>query len=72
MKVQIQKDSHGYLAKVTGYENIFAHGTTEKEAKKELLNVLEMMMDFHLEQVEQDRKIRNAILSSTEEIEYAV
>ena len=71
MKIKISKDTHGYIAEVEGQENIFAHGETELEAKKELLWVIEMIFDYHLEQVEQDRKIRNAILAA-QEIEYAV
>ncbi len=71
MKIKISKDSHGYLAEVEGHENIFAHGETQMEAKKELLQVMEMMFDVHLEQIEQDRKIRNVILES-QELEYAL
>ena len=71
MKIKVSKDSEWFLAEVEWHENIFAHGWTEIEAKQGLLSVMEMMLDFHLEQVEQDRKIKNAILKS-ENITYAV
>jgi predicted RNase H-like HicB family nuclease len=48
MKIIIEKDGEGYLAKVEGYENLFAFADTEKEAVIELKNVVEMIMDYHL------------------------
>ncbi|MCH2188689.1 hypothetical protein MK079_02590 [Candidatus Gracilibacteria bacterium] len=46
MKIIITKDSHGFLAELEGYENVFAHGATPEEAKKELLGVLDMTTKF--------------------------
>ena len=63
MKILVTKDSHGFLARVEGQDNIFAHGETQSDAKKELLNVIEMMMDYHLEQIETERKIKNTLLA---------
>ena len=63
MKIKIRKDWDGFLAEVEWQDNIFAYWETEEEAKKELLWVVEMMMDYHLELVEKERKIRNNILN---------
>jgi len=61
MKINIKKDGEGYLASVSGQPNLFAFGFSEQEAFVELQNVVEMMMDYHLEQVEVERKIRNQL-----------
>jgi len=71
MKIDVVKDGEGFLARVIGQDNIFAYGTSELDAKKELVWVVEMMMDYHLEQVENERQIKNAIIASNE-LEYAV
>ena len=63
MRVIIKKDWEWFLAEIEWQENIFAYWYSEKEAKNELLWVVEMMMDFHLEQVEKERKIKNSILN---------
>lgn len=70
MKIIIEKDGDGYLAKVEGHQNLFAFAYSEKEAIMELKNVVEMMMDYHLEQVNDERIIRNELASAVEE--YAV
>jgi len=63
MWITIKKDWDWFLAEVEGQDNIFAYGETEEEARKELLWVVEMMMDYHLELVENERKIKNSILN---------
>ena len=50
MKINVVKDGDGYLAKVEGHENLFAFAYSEKDALIELKNVVEMIMDYHLEQ----------------------
>ena len=49
--ISIKKDGGGYLAEVIGNDQLFAYGSTESQAKTELLSVVEMMMDYHLELV---------------------
>ncbi|NLX26792.1 MAG: hypothetical protein GXY61_12695 [Lentisphaerae bacterium] len=61
MQIEVKKDGDGYLAKVKGRENLYAFGASEEEALNELGNVVEMMMDYHLEQVEVERKVRNQL-----------
>ncbi len=61
MKIIIKKDWEWFLAEVEWQENIYAYWYSEQEAKNELLWVVEMMMDYHLEQVEKERKIKNSI-----------
>ena len=70
VNILIEKDGEGYLAKVEGHQNLFAFAYSEKEAVAELKNVVEMMMDYHLEQVNDERIIRNELVSAVEK--YAV
>ncbi len=72
MKVNIvvEKDGDGFLAKVKNRQNLFAFAYSEKEAIVELKNVVDMMMDYHLEQVNNERIIRNELVSTVEK--YAV
>nr|VFK26462.1 MAG: hypothetical protein BECKMB1821G_GA0114241_102125 [Candidatus Kentron sp. MB]VFK30374.1 MAG: hypothetical protein BECKMB1821I_GA0114274_101523 [Candidatus Kentron sp. MB]VFK75191.1 MAG: hypothetical protein BECKMB1821H_GA0114242_101723 [Candidatus Kentron sp. MB] len=70
MSMMIEKDGEGYLAKIEGHENLFAFAYSEKEAVLELKNVVEMIMDYHLEQVNEERIIRNQLTSTIEK--YAV
>lgn len=70
MKTIVEKDGDGYLAKVEGHQNLFAFAYSEKEAIMELKNVVEMMMDYHLEQVNNERIIRNELIHTVEK--YAV
>jgi predicted RNase H-like HicB family nuclease len=66
----IEKDGDGYLARVEGHQNLFAFAYSEKEAIIELKNVVEMIMDYHLEQVNDERLIRNELATAVEK--YAV
>ena len=50
MKIIIKKDGEGYLAKIKDHQNLFAFAYSKKEAIIELNNVVEMIMDYHLEQ----------------------
>lgn len=46
--IVIEKDGNWFLAKVIWHDNLFAYWDTKELAKKELLWVVEMVMDFHL------------------------
>jgi predicted RNase H-like HicB family nuclease len=70
MEIIIEKDGEGYLARIEGHENLFAFAYSEKEAVIELKNVLEMIMDYHLEQINEERVIKNHLISTIEK--YAV
>ena len=61
--VVIEKDGEGYLARVEGHDNLFAFAYSEREAILELKNVVEMILDFHMEQVNNERLIRNEIIA---------
>jgi len=61
-EIVVKKDWDWFLAEVVWYENLYAYWDTEFLAKKELLWVVEMMMDYHLEQVDKERRIKNNIL----------
>ncbi|AOS83571.1 hypothetical protein BIU88_05070 [Chlorobaculum limnaeum] len=68
--IVIEKDGDGFLARVEGHENLFAFAYSEKDAVTELKNVVEMIMDYHLEQVNDERLIRNELATAVEK--YAV
>jgi hypothetical protein len=70
MKMIIEKDGEGYLARIDGHDKLFAFAYSEKEALMELINVVEMIMDYHLEQVNEERMIKNQLASTVEQ--YAV
>ena len=61
MQTTIEKDGDGYLAKVKGQPNLFAFAYSEVEAIQELKNVVEMIMDYHFEQVNVERLIKNEL-----------
>jgi predicted RNase H-like HicB family nuclease len=70
MEIIIEKDGEGYLARIEGHDNLFAFAYSEKEAVIELKNVVEMIMDYHLEQINEERVIKNQLISTVEK--YAV
>ncbi len=61
MKIEIIKDGEGFLAQVKGQENLFAFAYSEKDAILELKNVVDMIMDFHLEQINIERLVKNEL-----------
>lgn len=61
MKIRVRKDGNGYLADVIGQPQLFAWAPTKVKVRLELLNVVEMMLDYHLEQVEIERKVRSKL-----------
>ena len=70
IQTTIEKDGDGYLAKVNDQPNLFAFAYSEKEAVQGLKNVVEMIMDYHLEQINAERLIRNKLTVLQEQ--YAV
>ncbi len=67
MKIIVEKDGDGYLAKVENYQNLFAFAYSKKEAIIELKNVVEMSMDYHLELVNEERIIRDELTATVNE-----
>lgn len=61
--ISIEKDWEGFLAKVVGHDNLYAWWLTKKEAESELMNVIDMMMDYYMEKTEQQRSIRNFLFA---------
>ena len=59
MQKIIQKDGDGFLAKMKDQPNLFTFAYSKKEAVQELKNFVEMIMDYHLEQINAERLIRN-------------
>jgi predicted RNase H-like HicB family nuclease len=64
MKIIVRKDGEGYLAEVRGHPHLFAWASTRQEARAELKNVVEMMLDYHLEQIEVERKVRTLLATA--------
>ena len=70
MDIIIRQDGKGFLAEVDGTKNLFAYGKTKKEASEELLHVIDMMLDYHQEQIKLEKKIKSKLLK--DQIAYAV
>jgi predicted RNase H-like HicB family nuclease len=62
MNIIVKPDEKGFLAEVEGVTNLFAYGRTKKKACQELLNVIDMMLDYHQEQVKLEKKIKSKLL----------
>jgi hypothetical protein len=70
MNISIRKDGDGYLAKVKGQDNLFVFAYSKQDAVIELKNVVEMMLDYHLEQANNERIIKNELTHEVEK--YAI
>jgi len=70
MKILIKEDGEGWLARVRGSDNLYAYGLSREEALDELTSVIEMTMDYHLEQVDIERRAKQELL--TNRVAYAV
>ena len=66
MKILVKEDGEGYLARVRGSDNLFAYGLTREQSLDELSGVIDMTMDFHLEQVEIERRARQELVTNRE------
>jgi len=64
MKILVKEDGKGFLARVRGSDNLFAYGLTRENALDELSSVIDMTMDFHLEQVEVERHARQELMTN--------
>ena len=64
MKILVKKDGEGYLARVQGSSNLFAYGPTRDQALEELSSVVDMTMDYHLEQVDVERQALRELLNT--------
>lgn len=64
MKILVKEDGEGYMARVRGADNLFAYGLTKDEALDELSGVIDMTMDYHLEQVEIERRARHELTAN--------
>jgi len=45
LKIEIQKDGEWYLAKLNGYDNVFAYWFSIQQAIDELFNVISMIVE---------------------------
>ncbi|PID34678.1 MAG: hypothetical protein CR971_02065 [candidate division SR1 bacterium] len=70
MHIITKKDGEGFLAEVEGKENLFAFGKTEHEALQELQHVIDMMIDYHKEELTFQKSVKNFLL--TKKLNYAV
>ena len=64
MKIVVKEDGEGYLARVRGSDNLYAYGVNREEALDELAIVIDMTMDYHLEQVDLERRARQELLTN--------
>ena len=61
MEIEVKKDGDGFLARVREQDNLFAFAYTKDEAISELKSVVEMIMDFHLEQINIERLVKQQL-----------
>ena len=61
VNIVIEKDGEGYLARVQDQQNLFACAYSEKEAVTELKHVVDMLLDYHLEQANNEKIISNKL-----------
>ena len=64
MKILVKADGEGYLARVRGSDNLYAYGVSREEALDELSHVIDMTMDYHLEQVDLERRARQELMTN--------
>jgi predicted RNase H-like HicB family nuclease len=62
-KIIIEKDNPGFLVKVKAKDGIIAWGETKEEALKEMEYVLDALIDLKLEEIENERHLRDSIKS---------
>ena len=61
VNIVIEKDGEGYMARVADQQNLFAFTCSEEEAATELKHVVDMLLDYHLEQVNNEQIISNKL-----------
>lgn len=63
VNIVIEKDGEGYMARVADQQNlfVFAFACSEEEAATELKHVVDMLLDYHLEQVNNEQIISNKL-----------
>ena len=66
VNIVIEKDGEGCLARVEDHQNLFAFAYSEKEAVTELKHVVDMLLDYHLEQANNERIISNKLAARVE------
>jgi len=70
-QIIIKKDWDWFIAEIEGSDNLYAFWYSEDEAKKELVLVLEMMIDYNSELLENQKYIKKSILKQ-KELNYAL
>lgn len=62
----IEKDGDGYLVRLADQQNLFAFAYSEKEAVTKLKHVVDMLLDYHLEQVNNEQIIIDKLAARVE------
>jgi hypothetical protein len=63
MQVVTKKDWEWYLAEVNWIDYLYAYWFSKQEAENELLNVIDMIMDYEIEQLWKQRQVKEYILN---------
>ena len=61
VNIVIEKDGEGYLARVADQQNLFMFTCSEAETVTKLKHVVDMLLDYHLEQVNNEQTIGNKL-----------
>ncbi len=70
MHIITKKDGDGFIAEVEGKDNLFAFWETKQEALQELQHVIDMMIDYHKEELTFQKSVKNFLLN--QKLNYAV
>ncbi|MCK9467174.1 MAG: hypothetical protein M0P94_02500 [Candidatus Absconditabacterales bacterium] len=65
MEIIIRKDGEGYIAEVKSKPNIYAFGYSKEEALSELKNVVDMMVDYHSQEISFQKKVKKFLINKS-------
>jgi predicted RNase H-like HicB family nuclease len=65
MEIIIRKDGEWYIAEVKSKPNIYAFWYSKEEALSELKNVVDMMVDYHLQEISFQKKVKKFLINKS-------
>jgi len=65
MEIIIRKDGEWYIAEVKSKPNIYAFWYSKEEALSELKNVVDMMVDYHSQEISFQKKVKKFLINKS-------
>ncbi len=65
MEIIIRKDGEWYIAEVKSKSNIYAFWYSKEEALSELKNVVDMMVDYHSQEISFQKKVKKFLINKS-------